>query len=747
MAKGTIEKYDSNRKSGFIEDATGEKYYFRAEQVSSQSLENLEPGCSVEFEVRPAAPGASYPQAVRIRINDQVSPQKNQTLTPPYHFVPIPVSDDKVQSVTDSPVFHDGVNPNKETLFSGELRCSLTALTPLLVGNDQYPKQENCDGNIEAWLKKNDAEKDKQVLEPLRLPDGRVLIAGSSLKGMLRQSLGALLAAPMERVGERTYSYRPNMIFTDNSKNRYLEGMPAIVEHEPDKNGDGMKIKFAAKAIGKQTKTWSQGSGIDGAGELANLAGKKRPKNQAKIQNIASRAIPVPREVVLHFQETLLHLRDTNCGHISERHPDIKEREQRTQVAKNIKKLQEDALKPGQVIYVERKKQDQQITSIGTHELFRLRYADTVRTRFKGYAQERGESGGYFVMEPRPILAPLKEEQISEAERSSLTPNIPPKKLSGARLLFGYVSDNSGKNASGSWGIGKGDFEKLAGRIAFNIAVEQTADHNNDTRFLNPDNGCAVPLKVLGGPRPSAVEYYLDQSEIKKRQDGGTLITYGDLPGIDPPGELRGRKFYLNQPSAEKETSCFEETSADIKKSKLATLARFVSKPGSKFLFKLRFRDLRPWELGTVLLALQPDNVEKLPDLPDAIMYHLKRLENLTGENKFALKLGHGRPLGMGSVKIGIDDLILLEPAQADTKKLLEIAFKELSTRIRPLADKVVLQWLKVQQYAGRTKASYPQKDGTIYDFHTNIRSAHAKARRYPGRPSPESNALKKDLS
>ena len=225
MAKGTIEKYDSNRKSGFIEDARGEKYYFRAEQVSSQSLENLEPGCSVEFEVRPAAPGTRYPQAVKIRVNEQASSQKNQTkaqqnqpLTPPYHFVPIPVSDDKVQSVTDSPVFHDGVNPNKETLFSGELRCPLTALTPLLVGNDQYPKQENCDGDIEAWLKKNDSEKDKQVLEALRLPDGRVLIAGSSLKGMLRQSLGALLAAPMERVGERTYSYRPNMIFTDNSR-------------------------------------------------------------------------------------------------------------------------------------------------------------------------------------------------------------------------------------------------------------------------------------------------------------------------------------------------------------------------------------------------------------------------------------------------------------------------------------------------------------------------------------------------
>ena len=155
------------------------------------------------------------------------------------------------------------------------------------------------------------------------------------------------------------------------------------MEHEPDKNGDGMKIKFAAKAIGRQAQFGPQGSGIDGSGELAGLAGKKAPKNRAKIQNIASRAVPVPREVVLHFWETLLHLGDTNCGHISERHPDIKEREQRAQVAKNIKKLEEDALKPGQVIYVERKKQDQQITSIGTHELFRLRYADTVRTRFK----------------------------------------------------------------------------------------------------------------------------------------------------------------------------------------------------------------------------------------------------------------------------------------------------------------------------------------------------------------------------
>src|SRR4051794_7291518 len=113
----------------------------------------------------------------------------------PYGFVPIPVdANDVPQSIVDEPVFHDGRAP--DGLLSGELRCTLTALTPLLAANDQYDAQEATGASPPddqelvslpaSWGIAQRVAQDKTILEPLRLKDGRVIIAGPALKGMLR---------------------------------------------------------------------------------------------------------------------------------------------------------------------------------------------------------------------------------------------------------------------------------------------------------------------------------------------------------------------------------------------------------------------------------------------------------------------------------------------------------------------------------------------------------------------------------
>src|SRR5690606_29330302 len=49
------------------------------------------------------------------------------------------------------------------------------------------------------------------------------------LKGLLRHELGALLCAPMERVAERSYSYRPNQKFPyDQRDQRYRQGTASL---------------------------------------------------------------------------------------------------------------------------------------------------------------------------------------------------------------------------------------------------------------------------------------------------------------------------------------------------------------------------------------------------------------------------------------------------------------------------------------------------------------------------------------
>src|SRR4051794_18967084 len=115
----------------------------------------------------------------------------------PYDFVPIPKRGPADQEATAEPiapayepVFHDG--DNDEPVYSGELRCTLEALTPLIVANDQYEVSE-IDPSQDFrrhWGITQTLSGKKKIIEPLRLADGRVAISPTSLKGMLRQSIG-----------------------------------------------------------------------------------------------------------------------------------------------------------------------------------------------------------------------------------------------------------------------------------------------------------------------------------------------------------------------------------------------------------------------------------------------------------------------------------------------------------------------------------------------------------------------------
>lgn len=131
----------------------------------------------------------------------------------PYHFVPVHPE----LAILDTPVFHDIQHDDKD-FWSGQLECEMTALTPLLVGHFQY-NFEHLDETLKKQLNQSfgvEFVKDKKILEPLTLPGdgnspGPVVIPGTSLKGMIRHSLSALLSAPMERVNERRFTFRPNL--------------------------------------------------------------------------------------------------------------------------------------------------------------------------------------------------------------------------------------------------------------------------------------------------------------------------------------------------------------------------------------------------------------------------------------------------------------------------------------------------------------------------------------------------------
>ena len=164
----------------------------------------------------------------------------------PYTFVPVAFEDDDQPAVHDV-IFHDGKQPDRLT---GLIQCTLTAKTPLLVGHYQYPASEVNGAVIKnqriklpkTWgmvaqdrkfdyQRRNNKDICKSIIEPLfgigtNITEMPVLINGTSIKGMLRQTIGAMTNAPMERVadneGIRPYSYRPGFVrIQPNDEGRY----------------------------------------------------------------------------------------------------------------------------------------------------------------------------------------------------------------------------------------------------------------------------------------------------------------------------------------------------------------------------------------------------------------------------------------------------------------------------------------------------------------------------------------------
>ena len=709
----------------------------------------------------------------------------------PFGFVPIPLKSDgsEPRAHVAAPVYHSGT----PGLLSGELRCTMRNLTPLIVANEQYTVDQIDGsravkvGNTEMcevpWVGFTDILVDpgKQVIEPLRTPDGRILLGGKGVKGMIRHSIGALLAAPMERVAEHTYSYRPNLDFPELGKKLLRKPAAAIVVGGAGTPDSPLRIKLLAdnhlgrlifvfdEAVDKLNSTAVAGvqgntfgvervsssrtandlrrlkanagttcdlsgylhfpysGGIDGAGHLANLFNDKSGVFMHvlvhKEDYEKANAVDVPDDVVAwHDQETIQHLSSDQEGHLRSSHPlgkrDFKGK--KGAIVAGIRASCEAIRKPGHLIFVEYEEgthsSPPRIVSIGQNYRYRVAYRDTVRTK-------NGQQ--------RTSVIPLAVERQGEKG---------PVALSAARGLFGYASDD---REGGSGGIGRGDFRQLMGRVSVNFALEIADDPSDNGRFLRHREDCTVPLLILGAPKPSAFEHYLDQAEVAQRPDKARYVSYGETAD-DVTGELAGRKFYRHQPEAASEqgealfafnlSALFERShdhlldAVSLKKllaqresytGTQAKLARFVLKPGAIFRFTLRFRDLRPWELGALLVALDP--------------------ARLTGESTpvntadpvYAVKLGHGRPLGLGSVMISVDETQLLDrngrllPHTSVVQDSLE-AFLALQVDGAPAIDKSVKSaWLDLHRYRADGSIRYAGLDDS-----TRLHRQHSKLRR-----------------
>lgn len=192
-----------------------------------------------------------------------------------------------------------------------------------------------------------------------------------------------------------------------------------------------------------------------------------------------------------------------------------------------------------------------------------------------------------------------------------------PGTLDLAQAMFGTVRDQR----SGA-----------AGRVF----VEDARLHpkQDEGRLWLEDNPVVMP-KILGGPKPTTFQHYLTQPEPDSEYGRG-LKTYNDVGQTT----LRGHKLYWHKPK-NLARGAFEERPLDETqkgKDKQHTYMKPV-RDGVRFRFRVRFENLLPEELGLLWWAV------KLP-----------------AKGEFAHKIGMGKPLGLGSVRL-TPVLTVIEPA------------------------------------------------------------------------------------
>lgn len=184
--------------------------------------------------------------------------------------------------------------------------------------------------------------------------------------------------------------------------------------------------------------------------------------------------------------------------------------------------------------------------------------------------------------------------------------------------IFGYTKEK-----------GEGRQRAYAGRVSFSDATLATEDKD-----IWLSNKGPITPRILSGPKPTTFQHYLVQIEPNlypagRNRDGETkfdtrLRDYAS----ETPREtvIRGHKFYWHKgPVGAEDIREKGEVKGDDKQhTKISPL-----KSGVPFHFRISFENLNNQELGALLWVL-----------------------DIAADDKYRLKIGMGKPLGMGAISI-----------------------------------------------------------------------------------------------
>jgi len=172
----------------------------------------------------------------------------------------------------------------------------------------------------------------------------------------------------------------------------------------------------------------------------------------------------------------------------------------------------------------------------------------------------------------------------------------------------------------------------VKGRVRFEDLV---CDENANVRIEPPTS----PPPLLA-PKPACIQHYLVQESDERK----ALRHYDDdvwHRGSTQPTALRGFKFYWHRPQAAAAKEGFASPETLVNDDRAQRQRTVMSPVGdsTEFSGHIHFDNLSAEELGALLTALH---------LPDTLRH----------------KIGMGRKLGFGSVKISVEEISVLNPAK-----------------------------------------------------------------------------------
>jgi CRISPR/Cas system CSM-associated protein Csm3 (group 7 of RAMP superfamily) len=550
-----------------------------------------------------------YPSGPRLSTSPAVSENDFHN---PYAFVPVArrtASPKPVAKQLQEDATHAAYQTGR---FSGRIRCTLECETPVAIGSAHT---------------KNDQTKLTEV-EPFAI-DGRPAIPASSLRGLVSSLAEAASNSALRVLSDSTYSRRMEaseafrslgMVVIEDGK-RYLRPLGSsrnwrkLGEYWSDSSVTPPELRLLDKSLLAVVAPSSFSADSGQVWEATEVRGKIVTLKRAGTLDAFLKS---PRRGLFGIIRVLgIQGREREM-------PQSKRWELFIPIDSIGPKIVDVEAAAGdfEVLASERASVDPNLPFLwkgatsrtDSNKRFRLRAGDLVFYESKNgkvalsisqiWRRPIEQTTHDFFGAVSPGLLPFGAEKAKG--RTSLTP---------AELLFGFVSQQRSAN---------GETQGLGSRVRFGFGLPIEATFEPQLR-----------LRKLASPKPPSPEMYFHRS-------GDRAISKRTLRANDQPN---GRKLYVHHRPADVQqpTSLGPDGSlrwswqSHTDEAETNLEGHSAVKPirrGSRFTFPVRFDNLTRGELGLLLYALRPTA-------------------------PFRHKLGMGKPIGLGSVRIDVDSVEL----------------------------------------------------------------------------------------